>query len=64
MGDNKEVTVKTIGFPALLLLSFIILKLCNVITWSWWWVLSPVWLPIAISVVVFGIILLLFKKGF
>lgn len=64
MSDNKEVTVKTIGFPALLLLSFIILKLCNVITWSWWWVLSPVWLPIAISVVVFGIILLLFKKGF
>lgn len=64
MGDNKEVTVKTIGFPALLLLSFIILKLCNVITWSWWWVLSPVWLPIAISVVVFGIILLLFKKVF
>lgn len=61
MGDNKEVTVKTIGFPALLLLSFIILKLCNVITWSWWWVLSPVWLPIAISVVVFGIILLLTK---
>ena len=61
MSDNKEVTVKTIGFPSLLLLSFIILKLCNVITWSWWWVLSPVWLPIAISVVVFGIILLLTK---
>lgn len=61
MSDNKVVTVKTIGFPALLLLSFIILKLCNVITWSWWWVLSPVWLPIAISVVVYGIILLLAK---
>lgn len=61
MSDNKVVTVKTIGFPALLLLSFIILKLCNVITWSWWWVLSPVWLPIAISVVVFGVIFLLSK---
>lgn len=64
MSDNKEVTVKTIGFPALLLLSFIILKLCNVITWSWWWVLSPVWIPIAISIVIGGLILLLFKKVF
>lgn len=61
MSDNKVVTVKTIGFPALLLLSFIILKLCNVITWSWWWALSPVWLPIAISVAVFGVIFLLSK---
>lgn len=64
MSDKKEVTVKTIGFPALLLLSFIILKLCNVITWSWWWVLSPLWIPIAISVVIGGIIFLLFKKVF
>jgi hypothetical protein len=64
MNSKKEVTVKTIGFPTLLLLSFIILKLCNVITWSWWWVLSPLWIPIAISVVIGGIILLLFKKVF
>ena len=24
-----------------LTLTFIILKLCGVIAWSWWWVLSP-----------------------
>lgn len=64
MSDKKEVTVKTISFSSLLLLAFIVLKLCNVITWSWWWVLSPLWIPIAISVVIGGIILLLFKKVF
>lgn len=64
MSDKKEVTVKTISFSSLLLLAFIVLKLCNVITWSWWWVLSPIWIPIAISVVITGLILLLFKKGF
>ena len=64
MSDNKEVTVKTISFSSLLLLAFIVLKLCNVITWSWWWVLSPLWIPIAISVVIGGIIFLLFKKVF
>ena len=62
MSDKKEVTVKTINFTSLLLLAFIVLKLCNVITWSWWWVLSPIWIPIAISVVFIGLILLLFKK--
>lgn len=33
-----------IEFGSLLLLTFIILKLCHVIEWSWWWVLSPAWI--------------------
>lgn len=35
-------------FTGLLTIVFITLKLCNVISWSWWWVLSPVWIPLAI----------------
>lgn len=64
MSDKKEVTVKTINFSSLLLLTFIVLKLCNVITWSWWWVLSPVWIPIALGLIIGGLIMLLFKKVF
>lgn len=36
------------GFTALLTLSFIILKLTHTITWSWWLVLLPIWLPWAL----------------
>lgn len=43
----------SINISTLLLVAFIILKLCNVITWSWVWVLSPLWIPIAIAVAVF-----------
>ena len=25
-------------------LTFIVLKLTGAITWSWWWVLSPIWI--------------------
>lgn len=32
----------------LLTVVFVTLKLCNVITWSWWWVVSPVWIYAAI----------------
>lgn len=27
---------------------FIILKLDNVISWSWWWVTAPLWIPFAL----------------
>jgi hypothetical protein len=26
------------------LITLVVLKLIGVITWSWWWVLSPVWI--------------------
>jgi len=46
-----------IGFFGALALIFITLKLTNVISWSWWWVLAPVWVP-ATFVIIIGIILL------
>ena len=44
------VTIKLGGFTTLLTVVFIVLKLCNVITWSWWWVLAPIWIPGAITI--------------
>lgn len=40
-----------VGFVGLLTIAFIVLKLCKVISWSWWWVLSPLWI-VAILIVV------------
>jgi hypothetical protein len=37
-----------IGFVGLLTILFIGLKLTGYITWSWWWVLAPVWVSAAI----------------
>ena len=36
-----------IGFVWILTIVFIVLKLTDVIDWSWWWVLSPLWIPFA-----------------
>ena len=33
-----------IGFTGLLTIVFIVLKLIGKIDWSWWWVLSPIWI--------------------
>lgn len=40
-----------IGFCGLLTIVFIVLKLCKVISWSWIWVLAPLWMPIVISII-------------
>ena len=40
------------GFCSVLTLIFITLKLIGTITWSWWWVLSPLWIPLAIILLI------------
>ena len=38
----------------LLFLSFLVLKLCDYIDWSWWWITAPLWLPFALLVAIRG----------
>ena len=57
--DTTKVTVGCPGFGALLTIAFIILKLCGIITWSWFWVLSPLIFTIALTLIATVIILIL-----
>ena len=54
-----------IGFFGLLTIVFIVLKLCKIIDWSWWWVLSPTLFSIIVFIVVLLIALVIYsvKKG-
>lgn len=42
-----------IGFLGMLTILFIALKLTGYITWSWWWVLAPIWSGLAIMLIAF-----------
>jgi hypothetical protein len=46
-----------IGLSGLTFLVFLVLKLCNVIDWSWWWVTAPLWIPIALFVGICGVVI-------
>jgi hypothetical protein len=46
-----------IGFTGLLTILFIALKLTHYIDWSWWWVLSPLWIGAALVIVVLLVVL-------
>lgn len=57
--ENKNTSVSGLSFCTVLGIVFIVLKLCKVIGWSWAWVLAPFWIPAAIGIVVFIIIMLI-----
>ena len=51
MSDSKNHGC-SIGFSSMLTIVFVILKLCDVISWSWWWVLSPLWIDLGLSLII------------
>lgn len=48
-----------VGFCGLLTILFVGLKLGHVIAWSWWWVLSPLWIPVLIVIAILIVLLLI-----
>ena len=58
---NKETNTTVtggIGFCGLLTIVFIVLKLLNKITWSWLWVLAPLWIEFIVAVLTVIIIII------
>lgn len=41
-----------ISYLDILLVVFIVLKLTGAIDWSWWWVLSPLWVVVGLTILV------------
>jgi len=62
--EKSTVNIGGIFVPLLTIL-FITLKLMGKIEWSWWWVLSPLWIPFVsfvIIIVIFILIVIFIKK--
>ncbi len=57
-----------IGLTGVLFVVFLVLKLTGNIDWSWWWVTSPLWIPVALAlsffVIIFFLIILLLIFSF
>jgi hypothetical protein len=46
--------INTIVFTVLLFL-----KVAQIVDWSWWWIMLPVWGPLAVAVIVIMLLLLI-----
>ena len=51
--NNKKGGISGTGALTLI---FITLKLCGVIDWSWVWVLSPIWISIALAFIIGAVV--------
>jgi hypothetical protein len=56
--DNTKNIKKSYNLSTPLFLIFLVLKLTGLINWSWWWVTSPLWIPLVFGILVIGIVLL------
>lgn len=57
MSDHRQTIRVGPGVSGLLGVLFIGLKLTGFISWSWLWVLSPFWLPLAIVLGICAVVL-------
>jgi len=57
---SRESSSSGIGIGMILFLIFMVLKLTNHIDWSWWWITSPLWIPVSFLILflVIGYIIL------
>ena len=58
MSGSSSSSSHGIGFGGGLGILFITLKLLGKIDWSWWWVLSPLWIGAVIFLLVVGVVVL------
>jgi hypothetical protein len=51
----SKTTSSGLSLGWVLFIVFMVLKLTKNIDWSWWWVTSPLWLPLVVLIVFAGI---------
>ena len=60
----REINIR-IDFVFTFILStiFIVLKLLGKISWSWWWVLSPIWITIILSLILILVYIIITRRS-
>jgi hypothetical protein len=63
MKEDKPVILCQNSYSILSILGivFVVLKLCGIICWSWWWVLAPFWMPFALLIILVIVLSVLFR---
>jgi len=54
--NNKQTVTTSFPIASILAIVFVVLKLTNNISWSWWWVLSPLWIPLGLIAILFVVV--------
>lgn len=58
MAKTEVVNKGGIGICGWMFLIFLTLKLTGYITWSWWLVTAPIWIPVTVMIAIIGVVFL------
>lgn len=61
MSDRQRINISVgsgLTFGSVLFFIFLVLKLCGVIEWSWWWVTAPLWIGFGLTLVLMVVLAL------
>jgi hypothetical protein len=53
-----------LSLGTVLFIVFLVLKLCGTITWSWWWVTAPLWIPTGLALIFIVLVAVLCPVAF
>lgn len=59
--NNKHNNAGGLGLGTILTIVFVVLKLCGVIDWAWIWVLAPLWISAALTIILVILIFVIAK---
>lgn len=57
--SNQANSSGGLGLAGVLLVVFLVLKLTGLVSWLWLWVLSPVWIPFGVAIVILFVALII-----
>lgn len=55
-GQKYNVGCSTGSLSSTVFIVFLVLKLCKVINWSWWWIISPIWISAGVYILTVTVI--------
>lgn len=56
--ENKKITIPLVGISnVIVFLAFFAAKIFGYINWSWWWIFSPLWIPLVLAIIVFVVLI-------
>jgi predicted small integral membrane protein len=55
----KNTSSNSISFLGLLTILFVGLKLTGYINWAWYWILGPLWIPLALGIIIAVVVMII-----
>lgn len=60
MGENNNVENTTVKLLVLCFIVFFVLKIMGIVSWPWWYVTMPLWVPFGVVVFLFLLLMIIF----